>query len=529
MREEHEMNGAEALLAAMVDSGIEVCFANPGTSEMHLVSAMGRTDQMRAVLCLFEGVATGAADGYGRMADRPAATLLHVGCGFSNGMANLHNAKKAHSPVVNIVGDHATWHQPYDAPLATDVPAHARICSDWVRVSESAGDLAASGASAVAAARAGAGKIATLIVPANHAWEAAGPPDAKPESVSLPGFSAACVERAAALLSNGKRTGLVLGGRALREGALDAAGRIAGTVGADLLCETFPARLQRGAGRVPVRRIPYFAEKGAAFLEAYEQLILVGGKTPVAFFAYPGKPSLLAPETCAVETLAAIDEDVAAALSALADALDAPEAVSGRQRRQGIGAPEGALTPGAIGQSLCRLLPENAIVVDEAITCSQPIYTATEGAVAHDWLAITGGSIGFGLPLALGASVACPDRKVVALQADGSAAYTLQALWTMAREQSDVTVVLLNNSSYGILNIELARVGAGKPNDKTLSMFDLGNPALDWVTLARGMGVHATRAETAGMFDRQLGEALTAKGPRLIEAVVPVSLDEIFG
>jgi acetolactate synthase-1/2/3 large subunit len=398
-----------------------------------------------------------------------------------------------------------------------------------VRVSKSAGDLAASGGAAVAAARVGAGKIATLIVPANHAWESAESPAVEPASIASPGFKAASVGQAAALLSNGKRTGLVLAGRALRQEALDAAGRIAGAAGADLLCETFPARLQRGAGRVPVQRIPYFAEKGAAFLEGYEQLILVGAKKPVAFFAYPGKPSLLAPEACTVETLATVDEDAAGALTALAAALDAPETVSGRQPRKGADAPCGELTPGAIGQSLCRLLPENAIVVDEAITCSQPIYTATEGALAHDWMAITGGSIGFGLPLALGASVACPDRKVVALQADGSAAYTLQALWTMAREQSDVTVVLLNNSSYGILNIELARVGAGKPNEKTLSMFDLGNPDLDWVGLARGMGVHATRAETAGMFDRQFGEALKTRGPRLIEAVVPVSLDEIFG
>jgi acetolactate synthase-1/2/3 large subunit len=523
------MNGAEGLLKTLVASGVEVCFANPGTSEMHLVSAIGGTQRMRSVLCLFEGVATGAADGYGRMADRPAATLLHVGCGFSNGMANLHNARKAHSPVVNIVGDHATYHQPLDAPLATDVPAHARICSDWVRVSESAADLAASGMSAVAAARTGAGRIATLIAPANHAWEPAGEPSVDPEPVSPPGVSTASVEKTVALLSNGKRTGLVLGGRGLRNEALDTAGRIAEAVGADLLCETFPARLQRGAGRIPVRRIPYFAEKGAAFLDGYEQLILVGGKTPVAFFAYPGKPSLLAPEGCTIESLATVDEDIPAALAAVAAALGVPSMPSGRQVRSGAEVPSGNLSPETIGQSLCRLMPENTIVVDEAITCSQPIYAATPGAAPHDWLAITGGSIGIGLPLALGASVACPDRKVVTLQADGSAMYTLQALWTMAREQSDVTVVLLNNSSYGILNIELARVGAGKPNDKTLSMFDLGNPALDWVSLSRSLGVAATRAETAEAFDHQLDQALAAKGPRLIEAVVPVSLDRIFG
>jgi len=523
------MNGAEALLTALVDSGIEVCFANPGTSEMHLVSAIGRTSGVRSVLCLFEGVATGAADGYGRMADKPAATLLHVGCGFSNGMANLHNARKAHSPVVNIVGNHATWHQPYDAPLSTDVPAHARICSNWVRVSESAEDLADSGAASVAAAREGAGKIATLIVPANHAWEQA------KKKVTIPGHgnpervSTDTVQKTAALLSNGKRTGLILGGRGLRAAALDMAGRIAEVTGADLLCETFPARLERGAGRIPVKRIPYFAEKGAAFLEAYEQLILVGVKAPVAFFAYPGKPSLLAPEHCDVRTLATVDQDIPSALEDLAGVLGAAKEPLRRQTRRTPPAPSGALTLDAMGQSLCRLLPEQAIVTDEAVTCSQPISMAMEGAAPHDWLAITGGSIGIGLPLALGASVACPDRKVVALQADGSAMYTQQALWSMARERADVTVVLFNNRSYAILNIELARVGAGKPNDRTLSMFDLGNPAIDWVALSESLGVPAARVETAEAFDRELEAALRIKGPRLIEAIVPVSLNQIFG
>ncbi len=523
------MNGAEALLAALVGSGIEVCFANPGTSEMHLVSAMGRAGGVRPILCLFEGVATGAADGYGRMADKPAATLLHVGCGFSNGMANLHNARKAHCPVVNIVGDHATWHQPCDAPLSTDVPAHARICSDWVRVSESATDLAVSGAASVAAARVGAGKIATLIVPANHAWEPARPPEVIPVFDKPARISSGAVGETAALLSNGKRTGLVLGGRGLREAALDAAGRISEATGADLICETFPPRLQRGAGRVSVKRIPYFAEKGAAFLEVYEQLILVGVKVPVAFFAYPGKPSLLAPENCDIRTLVSVDEDTTVALEDLAGAIEAGKGLPRRQSRRTPPAPSGALTPVTIGQSLCRLLPEDAIIADEAITCSQPIYTEMERAAAHDWLAITGGSIGIGLPLALGASVACPARKTVALQADGSAMYTQQALWSMAREQADVTVVLLNNRSYAILNVELARVGAGKPNDKTLSMFDLGNPAIDWVALSRSMGVPAVRVETAEAFDRELGEALRIKGPRLIEAVIPVSLEQIFG
>lgn len=522
------MNGAQALLKILVDSGIEVCFANPGTSEMHLVSAIGRTDRMRSILCLFEGVATGAADGYGRMADKPAVTLLHVGCGLSNGMANLHNARKAHTPVVNIVGDHATYHQKYDAPLSTDVPAHARVCSDWVRVSESAEDLAASGALAVRAAMEGAGRIATLIAPANHAWEEAGKVPFEPFVSSSARVPRQHIQGIAGLLGNGKRTALILGGRGLRDAGLDLAGRIANATGASLLCETFPARLQRGSGRVPIERIPYFAEKGAAFLKEYEQLILAGGRAPVAFFAYPGKPSLLAPEKCAIATLATTDEDVVSALKDLAEAIGAGDGMIARRKRAATPSPTGELTPKTIGQTICRLLPEKAVVCDESITCSQTLYGMTEGAAPHDWLTIVGGSIGIGLPLALGAAVACPDRKVVALQADGSAMYTQQALWTMAREQANVTVVLLNNRSYAILNIELARVGALKPNEKTLSMFDLANPVIDWIALSRSMGVPASRATTAEAFDGQFEKAMRKKGPRLIEALAPASLDSLF-
>ncbi len=523
------MNGAQALLKTLADAGIEVFFSNPGTSEMHLVHAIGETEKVRSVLCLFEGVATGAADGYGRMADKPAVSLLHVGCGLSNGMANLHNARKAHSPIVNLVGNHATWHQQYDAPLTTDVPAHARVCSDWVGVSESADTLSADGAAAVHVSLKGSGKIATLIVPANHAWEETERVSKAAAKPSFPKVSDSVLEEVADLLSNGRRTGLVLGGRALRADALEVAGRISEATGASLICETFPVRLQRGMGRVPVNRIPYFAEKGVAFFSEYEQLILVGGRVPVAFFAYPGKPSLLAPDDCLVKPLASVDEDVMAALTSLADRLDAANAPVVRQQAVVFDFPCGRLTAETIGQSVSMLLPENAIIADEGITSSQPVYIATQGAAAHDWLAITGGAIGIGLPLALGAAVACPARKVVALQADGSAMYTLQALWTMAREKTDVTAVIFNNRSYAILNMELARVGAGRPNDKTLSMLDLGNPDLDWVQLSEGMGVPASRVTSAEAFHLAFEAAMQTKGPRLIEAVIAQDLGSIFG
>jgi len=514
------MNGAERLLETLVESGVELCFANPGTSEMQLVSAIGNTDNMRAVLCLFEGVVSGAADGYARMADKPAITLLHVGSGFSNSMANLHNAKRANVPLVNVVGDHATYHLQYDAPLTSDVPGHAKLCSEWVGVSESADDLAVCGAQAVQVSMQGWGKIATLVAPANHAWEEStnkAPALAVPEMELV---STDTVSELAVALSNGKATALFLGGRALREESLAAAGLIARATGARILCETFPARLQRGAGRVPVERLPYFAEQAAEVLSSFEQVVLVGAAAPVSFFAYPGKESYLTPDNCELLTLAGVHQDTNAALQAVAMKLGATVPAETARAASEAPAPGGILSPLAIAQSLTQLMPDNAIVSDEAATCGLPMFPATVNSPPHEWMTITGGAIGQGLPLSLGAALACPDQKVIALQADGSAMYTVQALWSMARENTDVTVVIMNNRSYAILNIELARVGAGQPTPKTLSMFDLSHPDINWVEISEGMGVRATRATSAEEFHQQFSEAMTSRGPRLIEAMV---------
>jgi len=514
------MNGAEKLLETLVENGVEVCFANPGTSEMQLVSAIGNHEKMRAVLCLFEGVVSGAADGYARMSDKPAVTLLHVGSGFSNSMANLHNAKRAHVPLVNIVGDHATYHLQYDAPLTSDVPAHAKISSDWVKTSDSADDLAASGAEAVQASLQGSGKIATLIAPANHAWEEATEPVlGLPMPASQP-VSESDIAEVVAALNRERKTALLLGGRALREDSLATAGRIAKASGTRVLCETFTTRLQRGAGRFPVERLPYFAEQVSEQLAGLEQLILVGATAPVSFFAYPGKESWLTPEGCEIYELANVDQDSLAALQAVAEQLSATEAAEMTPAAPDMPAPSGVLSPLAIGQTLSMLMPKSAIVSDEAATCGLGIFPTTENAAPHDWMMITGGAIGQGLPLSLGAAIACPERKVIALQADGSAMYTVQALWSMARENTDVTVVIMNNRSYAILNIELARVGAGQPNAKTLSMLDLSRPDIEWVNIAEGMGVPATKAATAEEFHQQFADAMASKGPRLIEAMV---------
>jgi len=515
------MNGAEALIQTLSDCGVEVCFANPGTSEMQLVAAIDQQPKMRAILGLFEGVVTGAADGYGRMADKPAVTLLHLGPGLANGLANLHNAKRAHTPVINVVGDHAVDHLKYDAPLTSDIKGVAGPMSNWQRTSTSPSDLATAGAEAIAASLVYPGQIATVIAPADHAWtdgaQVAAPPPASP----APKAGQDKLDAATATLKADGPAALFLGGRALREDALEQAGRIAAATGARLICETFPARLQRGAGRVAVERLPYFGEMASDDLKDLTQIVFVGAEPPVSFFAYPDKPSWLSPDSANLVKLASAREDACDALARLADALDAPAEPATRQ--EAITHPiaeDAALDAFSVGAVVGALIPENAIVSDESATSSFGVYPLTQGAAKHDWLTLTGGSIGQGLPLAVGAAVACPDRKVIAMQADGGGMYTLQALWTMAREELDVTTVILNNGSYAILNIELARVGVTEPGPKALSLLDITRPALNWVSLSEGMGVPAVRATTVEEFRTALQDALSAKGPRLVEAMI---------
>jgi acetolactate synthase-1/2/3 large subunit len=514
------MNGAEALLQTLVDSGVEICFANPGTSEMQLVAAIGKTDAMRPVLCLFEGVVSGAADGYARMADKPAATLLHLGSGFSNSLANMHNARRAGSAIVNIVGDHATYHLQYDAPLTSDLPGIARWGSHWTEIAQSPEDLSAAGARAVQAAQRGNGQIATLIAPADHAWSeaaSAAPALAAPAPLPVPKER---VARIAEALRDGRKTCLFLGGHALREHNLSVLGAVAQSHELTLMCATFPTRLARGAGRVPVQRLPYFAEQAAEALAPFERIVLLGAPAPVSFFAYPGKESWLTPESAELLMFAEASEDLDGAITALAAELEVtgPPTHLHARAKQDITDP--ALNPMTLAQIISNELPENAIVADEGATCGLAIYLMTEQAPAHDWLTLTGGAIGQGLPLALGAALACPDRKVVALEADGSAMYTIQALWSMAREEADVTVVLLNNRSYAILNIELERVGAGTPNAKTLSMLDLSNPDMSYASIAEGLGVKASQARTSAEFQEQFAAAMRTPGPCLIEAIL---------
>jgi acetolactate synthase I/II/III large subunit len=513
------VNGAHVLLRTLAGAGVDVCFANPGTTEMYVVEALDDVPELRGVLTLFEGVATGAADGFARVAGRPAATLLHLGPGLANGIANLHNARRAHSPLVNIVGDHATYHKRYDAPLESNIEDLARPVSGWYRRSARADDLGADVAEAVAAASRPPGRVATLVVPADTTWSESISRTA-PRVVPLPPlFGPDLVDAAAKSLQSGEPAVVLLGGAALGARGLSAASRVAQATGARLLAETFPAIWARGAGLPVVERLPYLPELAQQQLAGTRHLLLAGARSPVAFFAYPGTPSDLVPEGCELRLLAGDGQDLPAALEALADALGAPSRPEVAPARPPA-APTGALTTESLAAAVGAVLPEGAIVVDESNTAGLSLPGATAGAPRHEWLTLTGGAIGQGLPVATGAAVAGPNRRVLCLESDGSAMYTIQSLWTQARCGLDVTTVLLSNRSYAILNFELSRVRTedGIDRPRARSLLDLSRPDLDFVSLATSMGVPACRAGSADELTDHLRRRLGEPGPSLIEA-----------
>jgi acetolactate synthase-1/2/3 large subunit len=518
-------NGATALIRTLVDAGITTCFSNPGTSEMHFVAALDSAPEMRAVLTLFEGVATGAADGYARMADKPAATLLHLGCGLGNGLANLHNARKGKVPILNIVGDHATYHTQYDSQLQSDIETVARnVSPGFVRTSKSTEALCQDASEAIAACMGPPGQVATLILPADVSWGEGGVPMPAPKIAPPPTVDVASVAAIAAALQSGGKTAILLGGRALRAPALMAVARIAAKTGAKLFSEVFPTRLERGAGLPPVERLAYLAELASVQLTGLNNLILVDVKAPVAFFAYPGKKSYLVPEGCQLLELASFKQDVLGSLDKLSKAVGAEQATPVLQTLKRPGLPRGKFTADKVCKAIGQMMPENAIIVDEAITSGLMLAMYTASAPRHDVITLTGGAIGQGLPSAVGAAIACPDRKVIALEGDGSAMYTIQALWTMAREKLDVINIIFSNRAYAVLNIELQRVGAGNVGDKAKAQLDLSTPPLDFVRLGEGMGVSSRRATTTAEFVAALEHALRTPGPHLIEAIVPPTL-----
>jgi acetolactate synthase I/II/III large subunit len=511
------MNGAESLIRTLASGGVEVCFANPGTSEIHLVAALDRVAEIRCVLGLFESVVTGAADGYARMAEKPASTLLHLGPGFANGMANLHNASRARVPMVNIVGQHAIDHLRFDTPLASDIEGIAQPFSKWMRTSRTAGELSRDGVDAIVAAGTAPGQIATLIVPADVAWGDGGSvvPMAVLPKLAMPEASA--IERAAAMLHSGVRTALLLDGNALYGRGLKTAGSIAAATGAKLFAPYPLTRLRRGAGLPRVERVQYVLEMGIEQFREVRQLILVGAQAPVAYFAYPGKSSVFTQPDCEIHSLAVPGEDYVGALEALASTLGVKGSDSQLQNPERPALPSGEITLPGLSAVIGALLPENAIVVDESMTSGRGLMAATRGSPPHDWLGNTGGSIGIALPLAVGAAVACPKRKVLCLTADGSAMYTLQALWTMAREALDVTTVVFANRSYAVLKREFSYLGVGEPGAKAKEMFEIGHPDLNWVEFAKGMGVPASRVTSLDEFGNAVKAGLEGEGPTLIE------------
>lgn len=514
------MNGAQSLLQTLVNGGVEICFANPGTSEMHFIAAVDHVQGMRTVLGLFEGICTGAADGYARMAGRPAATLLHLGPGLGNGFANLHNARRANSPMINIVGDHTTYHLQHDPPLTTDIESIVKGFSGWVRRCRSAADVPMDAADALRAAMTAPRGVATLILPADCSWNESREPAPAPAPPQPPSVEPAKIRQVAELLRGGEPVALFLGGPLFMEEGLRLAGRIARATGVRIMGNRVNARTQRGAGRVIVERLPYPVEPAVAMLKGIRHLILVGSPAPVPFFAWPGKPNWIIPEECRIHVLATPAEDALGALTALAEEVGATHDVSAVYPGQRPPLPEGPITPEKVWRALAALMPEGAVISDDGVSSSRDADGWTIGAPPHDYLNVTGGSIGQGLPVATGAALACPGRKVFAMQSDGGGMYTLQALWTQARERLDVVNVIFANRAYRILRGELKQVGIAEPGPKAAAMLDLGNPDLEWVKLGEGMGVPGSRARTTEAFANQLADAIRQPGPRLIEVTL---------
>ncbi|MFC3068571.1 acetolactate synthase large subunit [Phenylobacterium soli] len=513
------MNGADALISTFVANEVTACFANPGTSEMQFVAALDRNPQMRPVLCLFEGVATGAADGYGRMADRPACTLLHLGPGYGNGVANLHNARRAFTPIVNVVGDHATYHRQYDAPLNSDIKTLVTPNSLWAKSADSPDAVAGLAAEAVAASMTAPCGPVSLILPADSAWLETTTEPAIAQKPVRPAPKGEQVEAAARALKDAKKPIILIGGQACRAEGLKEAARLQ-AAGVTVYADTFVSRQPRGAGAFAPRRMQYFGEAALAELEGVDLMIYAGTTQPVAFFAYPDRPSVLVPEGAATLSLADRAEDAVAGLAALADALGAPKEGPVQPLKLPDAAPSGKLSPQLCGVTVARHLPEGAVVCDDSVTSGGGIAVPSMTARPHEVLALTGGAIGAGLPLAIGAAVACPDRKVVSLNGDGAAMYTVQSLWTMAREDLDVCAVVFANNSYRILNIEMMRTGSGQAGPQASKLLELGDPAIDWVSLAKGLGLPSVRCSTAEEFEKAFAGAMANRGPMFIEAVI---------
>jgi acetolactate synthase-1/2/3 large subunit len=513
------MNGAEALVRSAIDRGIEICFANAGTTELPIVVEMDRVSGIRAVLGLFEGVCTGAADGYGRMSGKPAMNLLHLGPGFANGIANLHNARRARTPVLNVIGEHATWHLPAEPPLAMDIEELSSTVSDWVITNRKASDLPADVANAVSIAS--CGRIASLIVPHDHQLAICKSLITEPTKNSFDPPDEGEVKVAAGLIKKHNKSALLLGARALSKEGLVLAAEIQRLTGCDLFAETFPSIVERGAGLPIVERIPYFPEAAVKMLSGYGGMVLAGVREPMAFFGYPGGVSKIMRNDQGKAALGTGKQDILEGLALLINVLKSQGNESSGEKivadsiRPEL--PDGELNPLRISQTLAALQPEGAIIVEEGLTTSMDYYGLTKGVPPHTILSISGGAIGYGIPCATGAALACPDRTVINFQADGSAMYTVQALWTQAREGLNITTLLCSNRSYKILRMELERAGITSTGVNTKALTELTGPDINWVKVAEGFGVPAVSVTETRELATALNRGISEAGPFLIE------------
>lgn len=516
------MTGAEMILKTAAEAGVEICFANPGTTELALVAAFDTVKNIRPILGLFEGVCTGAADGYARIKQKPAMTVLHLGPGLANGIANLHNARRARSPVLNIIGEHATWIRPYDPPLNMDIASLARTVSGFVKENISADQLSSDTAEAIAASL--YGRISTLIVPADYQSEVC-----KTEEIARAPFSFHAVDmemipHAVSMIQEAKKPALILGDRALRKEGLAAAAQIKAKTGCDLLMITFPAYFEAGAGLPVLNRIPYFPGQAQKFLARYDAFVQVGATEPAAFFGYADGVTSLLPEKAPRVRIDTEKQDAGLVLEALASMLGP---AAGKNEMHPVLAqyalparPAGPLNAQKMCQAIAVLQPEQCIVVEEGVSSGAFYYAYSPYLKPYSHTTLTGGAIGMGMPLALGASLAAPDRQVINIQADGSAMYTLQALWSQAHEKAKVITVICSNHKYFTIELECLRAGYKTLGKEAKSLMSLTQPALDWVSLSRGMGVPAASVATAEAFITEFQKALKESGPYLIEAIL---------
>jgi len=517
------MTGAEMLLKTAIAGGVEICFANAGTTEIPLVAALDTVKGIRPVLGLFEGVCTGAADGYGRILEKPAMNLLHLGPGLGNGIANLHNARRSRAPVLNVVGEHASWHIAADPPLNMDIAGLAGTVSGWQRTIGSAAAVSRDMAEALSASL--YGQVATLIAPCDYLWEDVPSEEMATPNISLDPVDEAVIERGAKLLQSGRKVAVILGGRALRRRGLEAAARLKAAMGCDLLSVTFPACVERGAGLPIVGRIPYFPKQALAILASYDTVIMAGAEEPVAFFGYKDGRSRLLDENQQRMRIDTNRQDAAAALAALADAVGAPVKIAAAA--DGIAAPlkipelpTGPLDGEKMCLALAALQPENAIVIEEALMSGFTYHLLSVNLRPHHVMTLTGGAIGMGIPCALGAALACPDRPVVNIEADGSAMYTIQGLWTQAREKADVTTLICNNRKYSTIGYEYRMAEKVKPQAAAQSLIDLSDPDIGWARISQGLGVPAVTVDTSETLIEAMKVAFHEPGPHLIEVLL---------